>query len=111
MDIITQLTRQMNTILTAATAEYASALQDTDYQHYFSAAYANWQTVIEEMSAELAEASLGQRLVSHEKLGDNLYASTFADGSVIYVNYGGETARVGNIQIPAMDFVRKEAGK
>lgn len=30
MDIITQLTRQMNTILTAATAEYASALQDTD---------------------------------------------------------------------------------
>ena len=63
------------------------------------------------MSAELADASLGQRLVNHEKLGDGLYASTFADGSVIYVNYGSKTARVGSVQIPAMDFVREEAGK
>lgn len=30
MDIITQLTRQMNTILASATAEYAAALEDTD---------------------------------------------------------------------------------
>ena len=30
MDIITQLTRQMNTVLTAAASEYAHALRDTD---------------------------------------------------------------------------------
>ena len=30
MDIITQLTQQMNTILSAAASEYAHALQDTD---------------------------------------------------------------------------------
>jgi hypothetical protein len=88
-----------------------SALQDTDYQHYFSASYTDWKDVILSMSAELADASLGQRLVNHEKLGDGLYASTFADGSVIYVNYGSKTARVGSVQIPAMDFVREEAQK
>jgi len=88
-----------------------SALQDTDYQHYFSTSYSDWKDDILSMSAELAEASLGVRLVNHENLGGGLYASTFADGSVIYVNYGNQTARVGSIQIPAMDFVREEAQK
>lgn len=92
-------------------AAQPAALQDTDYQHYFSASYDDWKDMIETMSAELADASLGQRLVNHEKLDDGVYASTFADGSVIYVNYGSKTACVGNIQIPAMNFVREEAQK
>ena len=92
-------------------AAQTSALQDTDYQHYFSTAYSDWKDEILSMSAELKDASLGARLVDHEKLGEGLYASTFADGSVIYVNYGSKTARVGKIQIPAMDFVREEAQK
>lgn len=86
-----------------------ATLQDTDYQHYFSVSYEDWKGVIEAMAAELADASLGQRLVNHEKLGENVYASTFADGSVIYVNYGSEAVRINGIQIPAMDFVREEA--
>ena len=86
-----------------------ATLQDTDYQHYFSVSYEDWKGVIEAMAAELADASLGQRLVNHEKLGENVYASTFADGSVVYVNYGGEAVRINGIQIPAMDFVREEA--
>lgn len=88
-----------------------ATLQDTDYQHYFSASYTDWKDVIGQMAGELTEASLGQRLVNHEKLGDGVYASTFADGSVIYVNYSSEAARVNGIQIPAMDFVREEAQK
>ena len=92
-------------------AAQPSTLQDTDYQHYFSASYVDWKDEIGAMSAELAEASLGQRLVNHEKLGDGVYASTFADGSVIYVNYGSKPAQVGSVRIPAMDFVREEAQK
>jgi hypothetical protein len=88
-----------------------AALQDTDYQYYFSASYTDWADVIAQMAAELAETSMGQRLVDHEKLAEGVYASTFADGSVIYVNYCGEAVRVNGIRIPAMDFVREEARK
>lgn len=92
-------------------AAQPSALQDTDYQHYMSLSYTDWKDEIEAMAAELADAALGQRLVNHEKLAEGVYASTFADGSVIYVNYNDEAARVGKLQIPAMDFVREEASK
>ena len=87
----------------------SATLQDTDYQRYFSLAYADWQDEILVMAEELSELDPGQRLVDHEKLGDNLYASTFADGSVVYVNYGSDAARVGKVTVPAMDFVREEA--
>ena len=92
-------------------AASTAALQDTDYQFYFSLSYTDWKDEITAMSAELADTSFGQRLVNHEKLADGLFKSTFADGSVIYVNYGTESAKVGNIQIPAMNFVREEAQK
>ena len=92
-------------------AAASAALQDTDYQHYFSLSYSDWKEVIDAMTAELADASLGQRLVNHEKLREGVYASTFADGSVIYVNYGSKTVLVNGVRIPAMDFVREEARK
>lgn len=88
-----------------------ATLQDTDYQHYFSTSYTDWKDVIGQMAAELTDASLGQRLVNHEKLDEGVYASVFADGSVVYVNYGSEAVRINGIQIPAMDFVREEAQK
>lgn len=88
-----------------------ATLQDTDYQHYFSTAYSDWEEVIAQMAEELSEASLGQRLVKHEKLAEGVYVSTFADGSVIYVNYCTDAVRVNGIRIPAMDFVREEAQK
>jgi hypothetical protein len=88
-----------------------ATLQDTDYQYYFSTAYTDWADVIAQMAAELAEASMGQRLVQHEKLAEGVYASTFADGSVIYVNYCSDAVRTNGVQIPAMDFVREEAQK
>jgi hypothetical protein len=67
--------------------------------------------MIAQMAQELTEATLGQRLVNHEKLAENVYASTFADGSVVYVNYGSKAVSVKGIRIPAMDFVREEAQK
>ncbi len=89
-------------------AASSSALQDTDYQHYFSLSYTDWQDEIVSVSGELDRLPFGQRLVNHEKLGDNLYASTFADGSVVYVNYGAKDARINGVTVPAMDFVREE---
>lgn len=88
-----------------------ASLQDTDYQHYFSAAYTDWADVIAQMAEELTQTTMGQQLVNHEKLAENVYASTFADGSVVYVNYGSKTVSVKGIRIPAMDFVREEAQK
>lgn len=87
----------------------SSVLQDTDYQFYFSMSYTDWAEEIAAMSAKLSDAVLGQRLVDHEKLGDRLYVSTFADGSRIYVNYADTDAKIGRITVGAMDFVREEA--
>ena len=47
------------------------------------------------------------RIVSHEKLGGKVYATTFENGDIVYVNYGQEDVIVEQITVPAWGFVRK----
>ena len=85
------------------------ALQDTEYQKYYSLCWADWKDQIEAVIGELEslDGVLGQRITAHGKLGQGVYVTTFADGSVVYVNYGQTDAVLGDVTVPARGFVRK----
>ncbi len=85
------------------------ALQDTDYQQYYSLCWEDWEQEIEDILEELEalDGVLGQRITSHKKLGDGIYATSFANGDIVYVNYGQEDVTVEGVTVPARGFVRK----
>lgn len=85
------------------------ALQDTEYQKYYSLCWGDWEQEIKDVLAECQslDGVLGQRIVSHEKLGEKVYATGFENGETVYVNYGQEDVTVDQITVPACGFVRK----
>ncbi|MDE7354136.1 MAG: hypothetical protein K2O06_13985 [Acetatifactor sp.] len=85
------------------------ALQDTDYQQYYSLCWGDWEQEIGEILEELKvlDGVFGQRIISHRKLGDGIYATSFEGGADVYVNYGQEDVTVEGVTIPAQGFVRK----
>lgn len=85
------------------------ALQDTDYQQYYSLCWEDWEQKIGNILEELKalDGVFGQRITDHKKLGAEVYATSFANGTVVYVNYGQEDVTVGDVTIPALGFVRK----
>ena len=42
-----------------------------------------------------------------KKIQENIYAATYQDGTVVYVNYGEKDTDVSGITVPAMGFYRK----
>ena len=90
------------------TAE-GEALLDTDLDYNFSVAYGSWEDEINDILASFRELGgvFGQRITGHRQLSDNLYATTYEDGTVIYVNYGKEAVTADGVTVPAMGFARK----
>lgn len=89
----------------------ADLLQDTDYQKYYAVAYESWQDTIRELSEELRKLDgvRGQRMTGHRKVQEQVYATVYEDGTVVYVNYSDQAVTVENVTIPAMGFIRKGA--
>lgn len=85
------------------------ALQDTDYQQYYSLCWGDWQPEILAVLEELKSLDnvFGQRITGHRNLGGGVYATTFAGGETVYVNYGREDVTVEGVSVPAQGFVRK----
>lgn len=85
------------------------ALQETDYQKFYSIAWSDWKEEIEGMIGELSALDnvCGQVLIQHRKVSDGVYESTYQDGTVIYVNYQKDSVQMGDTLIPAMGFKRK----
>lgn len=85
------------------------ALQDTEYQRYYSLCWEDRAQEIQALITELKplEQILGQRIASHRKLEEGVYATTFEGGATVYVNYGQEDIAVEGVTVPACGFVRK----
>jgi len=91
------------------TTAQRDALQDTDYQQYYSLCWGDWKQEIENVLEELADLEdvFGQRITGHKNLGFGAYSTSFANGTTVYVNYGKEDVTVEGVLIPAQGFVRK----
>lgn len=85
------------------------SLQDTEYQKYYAVCWGDWEQEIKDIikEFEVLDDIFAQRIVSHEKLGEKVYATTFEKGDIVYVNYGQEDVDVDQVTVPAWGFVRK----
>ena len=88
-------------------------LVDTKYNQIFSGNYETWLDTLSRDYARtkdfLRQVSQA-RITGHEKLMEDVYRSTFSNGTVVIVNYRNKAVEVDGIQIPAMDFVSEEGG-
>ena len=88
-------------------AEDATILQDTRHSTLFGASYTSWKEEALEMAGKYQQAMEGlnqQRIVSHEKLADNVVVTGYEDGTKVYVNYAANAFTVDGLTIDARSY-------
>ncbi len=89
-------------------AEDAQVLQNTYHSTFFGSNYADWADKASGLINRYQQDMEGlnqQRIVSHEKLSEDVAVTGYEDGTKVYVNYGMEVYNAGGIVIPACDYV------
>lgn len=92
---------------------YASneALIDTKYNYIYSGNYETWVTTLAsyyEKTNGFLELVAGTEITGHKKLQEDVYRTTFSNGTEVYVNYLNRAVTVDGVTVPAKDFVYKE---
>ncbi len=88
-------------------AKESSVLKDTQYNYNYSAYYLDW---LEEAANEyvkikdLYEDIADEVMVAHEKLAENVYKTTYANGVAVIVNYGDAAYTADGVTVNALDF-------
>lgn len=89
-------------------AENTRILQDSTYSNYTSSGYSFWKAqvipMIQRYQQEMRGLN-GQRMVSHERLAEEVTVTGYADGTKVYVNYGSEEYQEGGLKLPARDYL------
>jgi len=89
-------------------AQDGSALIGTEYDSLYSANFDVWiEEVIsqyEQINDALAQV-LGQEIIGHEQLQDDVYRTSFANGKSILVNYSNVTALINEARIEANSYL------
>ena len=89
-----------------------ATLMGTDYDLY-SACYEQWLDDASRlyMRAKDAWAAVaGSKIAGRKQLSEGVYATTYENGTVIYVNYSDNAFAFGKVDVGAMDFVVAKGG-
>lgn len=92
------------------TYEASSVLKNSEYSDNYASGYSGWRDDILEcygMQAESLQGLIGCRIVDHEQVADQVYATTYSNGSVVYVNYNETDVTVNGVVVPARGYYRK----
>lgn len=87
--------------------ESNSMVKGTAFNHLHAVHYRTW---IEDAAAAYKEINsvlkdiAGSKMISHEKLGNDVYKTVFEGGRFVIVNYGSRPATVEGITIEARDY-------
>lgn len=84
-----------------------SMLQDTNYTRYFGADYKEWKELAYKMYKRYEEElghCFNQYIVKHEKLDNGVFATTYEDGTKVYVNYNKEDYVNKDLKVAARDY-------
>lgn len=82
-------------------------LQDTTHSNYYGSTYASWaEEFAEDVTAyQAAAAGLNQqRIVSHQRLDDDVAITCYEDGTKVYVNYSDTSRTVDGTLVNARDY-------
>ena len=88
----------------------SSILKNSEYSDNYASGYTGWREDILAsygMIRDGLEGLIGQTMVDHCQIADGVFATTYADGTVVYVNYNAEAVTVDDITIQAQGFCRK----
>jgi len=94
------------------TYEDSSVLRNSEYTDNYASGYESWRSDIIESYAMIQESLEGLvdcALVAHRQAGEQVYASTYSNGDVVYVNYGTEDTVVDGHTVPAGGFYRERS--
>ncbi len=82
-------------------------LEDTHYDDVYSGNYELWLSVLCEsygQTSEILKAVANAPIIDHRKLAENVYRTTYANGDVVYVNYGQKAVEADGQHIEAKGF-------
>lgn len=83
------------------------------YEPYYSVDYDTWRERAVELYNEFNGVLSGLQNVpisDHEKLAENVYLTTYENGTGIYVNYSSESVDANGVTIAPMSYVVKQIG-
>ena len=95
--------------------EDPTELQNTYYTQYFGANYDGWKDKMTEIYSRYSQDLSGifaQQMTAHDLLDEGVTSTTYADGTIVYVNYNYEdyTTEDG-LKLPARDYLVDHEGK
>jgi len=88
-------------------------LSGTDYASWHAASLDAWREEIKNTAAWLAPLGryAGMQMTGHERVTDNLSATTYLNGDIVLVNYGSEDAVHLGVTVPAQGYAIKEVSE
>lgn len=89
------------------TGELSSKLHRTTATRLFSSYAQDWIPQIAEEYEELLpmyEAIAGEQMVNHEQLQQNVYRTTYANGTTVVVNYNRNNVQVEGVAVEGMNY-------
>ncbi|HHV51468.1 MAG TPA: hypothetical protein GXX54_07170 [Clostridiales bacterium] len=85
----------------------SSSIMGTDYSYLCSNTYDNWKDKIKETYSKINQVlapSIGQTIVDHKKIQDDVFMTKYENGYKVYVNYSDKDVSADGQTIPARNF-------
>lgn len=83
-------------------------LQNTQYSEYFGADFSAWEEKASEIYREYDQKlghTYNQTITNHYKVSENVTATVYEDGTIVYVNYGLKDYSAGEVSVPARSYI------
>lgn len=88
----------------------SSVLKNSEYTDNYASGYHSWRADILKAYAMVRESLDGLvecAMTDHAQVSDQVYATTYDGGDVVYVNYGWTDVTVDGVTVPARGFYRE----
>ena len=88
--------------------EDSSILKDSPFQYLLSINYRTWKELAVEIYNEVNQVLAplqGQTIINHQQLDEQVFATTYEDGTKIIVNYNSDPVEVDGLRINAKGYL------
>ena len=96
------------------TYDDSSVLKNSEYTDNFASGYENWRSDIlkaYQMTCDSLDGLMGCYITNHTQVADGVFATTYSNGDVVYVNYNQEAVSADGHTVPARGFYRERSGQ
>ena len=94
------------------TYDQSSVLKNSEYTDNFASGYENWREDILRayaMADDGLEGLIGCSITDHRQVAQQVFATTYENGDVVYVNYNTEDVTVDGHTVPARGIYRERS--